>query len=65
MDMNLQKQLLLGEDNMIYDVAKSLIEKKEYDVEQMKADLSLFKMFNVITNEEYIELMELIHKQNK
>ena len=49
----------------IYDVAKSLIEKKEYDVEQMKADLSLFKMFNVITAEQYLELMELIHKQNK
>lgn len=50
-------------DSLIYLVSKSLIEKKDYNKEKMKEDLSLFKMFEVITVEEYLDLMKMMGEE--
>ena len=47
---------------MLYDVLKSLIEKGKYEYEKMAEDLSLFQTFDVITTEQYIELMGMIRE---
>lgn len=45
---------------MLYDVLRSLIEKKAYEYNDMQNKLDIFFTFNRINEEEYKELSNMI-----
>ena len=47
-------------ESLEYKVSKRMIETNNYIKEEMEENLGLFKLYNRITNEQYLELMDLI-----
>ncbi len=48
---------------MTYELCKYKILNNDYDKEEMKADLALFKLTKYITAEQFIELNNLIEPE--
>lgn len=47
-------------ESLEYKVSKRMVETNNYIKEEMEENLGLFKLYNRITNEQYLELMDLI-----
>lgn len=50
---------------MLYEILKSLIEKKAYEKEDMTNKLNVFYTFNQIAVEQYTELMSTVNPSIK
>lgn len=47
-------------ETLEYKVSKRMIETNNYVEKEMAENLGLFKLYSRITNEQYLELMDLI-----